>query len=348
MSTFSGDIRFAFLRIKKRHPGWGVAVARPRVAAQLDIAMTDLPCISTIEKYWAKFGDRLYARHQKRHPKATQERGEKPTEAHQRWQADFKEWITVKGLGKIDVFNIRDEATPVKIGSFVYPARKATGRDVQEAFRQAFEQWGLCDRLQTDHDKRLVKTNHDHPFPTPFILWLIGLDIAHDIAPSAAQNGCVERFNRTWYERVVLGRTVDAQEDLQRISANELFLMNHERPSRGRNCAGQPPLAAYPEALHPRRPYSRDKELERFSLQLVFDFLATQFWGRRVNKFGQISLGGQRYGIGTDYKNQDVKISFDADKGCFIIEDDQETFIKSVIPKSLTVSQISGLELDAP
>ncbi len=269
MSTFSEDIRFAFLRIKKRHPGWGVAVARPRVAEQLDIAMTDLPCISTIEKYWAKFGDRLYARHQKRHPKATQERGEKPTEAHQRWQADFKEWITVKGLGKIDVFNIRDEATPVKIGSFVYPARKATGRDVQEAFRQAFEQWGLCDRLQTDHDKRLVKTNHDHPFPTPFILWLIGLDIAHNIAPSAAHNGCVERFNRTWYERVVLGRTVDAQEDLQRISANELFLMNHELPSRSQ-------CSVITDAMQKSR-LSVDREPSPINLQASLGFVRGRF-----------------------------------------------------------------------
>ena len=119
MSTFPGVLRFAFLRIKKMHPGWGAAVARPRVAQRLQVVEADLPCISTIEKYWAKFGERLYARHQKRRAPAKRERGAKATTPHQRWQADFKEQITVAGLGKIDVFNIRDEATPVKIGSLL-------------------------------------------------------------------------------------------------------------------------------------------------------------------------------------------------------------------------------------
>ena len=346
MSTFPGLIRYAFLRIKKKHPGWGAAVARPRVAERLGLAKTEMPCISTIEKYWAKYGDRLYARYHKRHSKVQQERGEKPTEAHQRWQADFKEWITIKGLGKVDVFNIRDEATPVKIGSFVFPARKATGRDVQEAFRQAFSQWGLCDRVQTDKDKRLVKANHPHPFPTPFILWLIGLGIAHDIAPSAPENGCTERFNRTWNERVALGRTANSLEELQAISDDELFRMNHSLPSRGRNCAGQPPLTAYPEALQPRRPYSRETELDIFSIRRVYEFLATQFWWRRVSNIGQISLGGQRYGIGADHKNQDVKITFDAQKICFCVEDDQGLLIKSLNPKNLTITHVIGLEIE--
>jgi len=348
MSTFPGIVRYAFLRIKKMHPGWGAAVARPRVAERLGLAETEMPCISTIEKCWAKYADRLYARYHKRHAKAKQERGEKPTEAHQRWQADFKEWITIKGLGKVDVLNIRDEATPVKIGSFVFPARKATGRDVQEAFRQAFSQWGLCDRVQTDKDKRLVKANHPHPFPTPFILWLVGLGIAHDIAPSAPENGCSERFNRTWNERVALGRTATSLEELQLISDDELFWMNHKLPSRGRNCAGQPPLIAYPQALQPRRPYSPETELDLFSMQRIYEFLTTQFWWRRVSNTGQISLGGHRYGIGSDYKHQDVKITFNAEKLCFYVEDDQGTLIKSFRPTNLTIAHITRLELNDP
>lgn len=36
MSTFPAVIRFAFLRIKKEHPGWGADVAGPRVAERLD------------------------------------------------------------------------------------------------------------------------------------------------------------------------------------------------------------------------------------------------------------------------------------------------------------------------
>jgi len=31
MSTFPGVVRLAFLRVKKEHPKWGAAVARPRL-----------------------------------------------------------------------------------------------------------------------------------------------------------------------------------------------------------------------------------------------------------------------------------------------------------------------------
>lgn len=141
---------------------------------------------------------------------------------HERWQLDFKEWMRVADLGHVDVLNIRDEATPVKIGSFVYPARKTSGRDIQEALRTAFCRWGLCDRLQTDRDKRLFNPNHDYPFPTVTILWLAGLGVAHDIAPSAQVNGCVERFNRTWFERVLRGSQFDSLQTLQAVSDQEV------------------------------------------------------------------------------------------------------------------------------
>jgi hypothetical protein len=53
------------------------------------------------------------------------------------------------------VFNIHDDASPVKIGSFVYPANEWSNREVQDALRCAFTQWGSCDRLQTDKETRL-------------------------------------------------------------------------------------------------------------------------------------------------------------------------------------------------
>lgn len=347
MSTFPGVVRFACLRLKKMYPGWGAPVVRLRAAQRLGMAEAYMPCVSTIEKYWAQFKERLYQRYNKRHPTDKAERADKPTEAHQRWQADFKEQMKVEGLThKVDVLNIRDEATPVKIGSFVYPARKCTGRDMQAAFRQAFEQWGLCDRVQTDRDKRVVNNSHPHPFPTPFALWLAGLGIGHDFAPSAAENGCTERFNRTWFDRVVLGRRVQSLEELQQISDEELFQINQALPSKGRACAGRPPLEAYPQARQPRRPYSREKEPDFFSLQRVYDYLSKQSWWRRVTANGQITLGDQRYGIGMAWKGQDVRLTFDAEQARFLVEDDQEQFIKSLAPKNLTVAYITGLDLE--
>ena len=96
----------------------------------------------------------------------------------------------------------------MKTGSFVAATNAWDDRRVQEALRQAFSHWGLCDRFQTDQDRRLVNTG-DHPFPSRFTLWLAGLGISHEFARSASDNGCAERFHRTWYGRVVEGDGLD-------------------------------------------------------------------------------------------------------------------------------------------
>ena len=352
MSTFPAVIRFAFLRIKKEHPGWGAAVARPRVAERLGLPENELPSISVIERYWAQYQDRLYRCHRKRHPPTgIAAKGPRPTEPHERWQADFKEKVKMPDIGRVDVFNIRDDASPVKIGSFVDVTNAWNDRQIQEALRQAFTRWGLCDRFQTDKDRRVVNTS-DHPFPSRFTLWLAGLGITHEFARSAQDNGCAERFHRTWYGRVVVGRRLKDLDHLQEVSDEELDWMNRRLPSRGRDCRGRPPLVAYPEAEKPRRTYARDEELDIFSLERVYRYLADRHWWRRVSTVGQISLGGHVYGVGRVYAHRDVQITFDADAVEFVVEDSQEVKIKRLTPQGLTVAEITGLApsagLDSP
>jgi transposase len=344
MSSFPTEIQAAYAEIKEQHPGWGAPVAQARVAEQLDLDQAQQPSISTIEKLWAEKHPELLRSHRPQRPPPASKPVPDISEPHERWQLDFKEWMAVETVGYVDVLNIRDEATPVKIGSFVYPARKSTGRDIQAALRQAFSQWGLCDRLQTDRDKRLFNAQLNYPFPTPVILWLVGLGISHDIAPSAPASGCVECFNGTWYDRVLLGRQFETLEQIQQASDEELFWMNHKLPSQGRACHGRPPLEAYPEAKSPRRPYSPDRELELFSMQRVYDYLAHQFWWRRVTKNGQISLGGHRYGISTDYAGDDIRLDFEADAAHFVARTGKGAVIKRLPPKQLTVAHITGLD----
>jgi hypothetical protein len=254
--------------------------------------------------------------------------------------------MKVEGLGLTDVFNVRDDASPVKIGSFVYPANAWSDREIQDALRCAFTQWGLCDRLQTDKETRLVNTSNDEPFPSRFTLWLTGLGIAHELARSAQENGCAERFHRTWYDRVVEGRTFQDYDDLQSTSDLELVWINQRLPSRGRACHNRSPLEAYPQAKTARRPYRPEKELDLFSMDRVYEFLAGQHWWRKVSQVGQFSIGGQRYGVGVIQANQDVRVTFDPNTIEFLVEDSQGEEIKRLEPKGLTVEEITGLELD--
>lgn len=161
-----------------------------------------------------------------------------------------------------------------------------------------------CLRLKKQHPGWEADVVRLH---TPFALWLAGLGIAHDLARSAQDNGCIERANRTWWERVILGRTVHLLNELQQISDEELEWINAKLPSKGRECAGRTPLAAYPQAQQPRRSYSRETEVEEsFSIQRVYEFLSSQFWWRRVSNIGQITISGRQYGVGISWRGQDV------------------------------------------
>lgn len=348
MSTFPPVMRFAVLRIKKEHPGWGAEVARPRVSERLDLSEKKLPSVSTIERYWAQFKGRLYKRHRKERPQSQKsDTSEAPTEPHERWQADFKVKIDVDGIGKVDVFNVRDDVSPVKVGSYVYYSNEWDARDIQTALRDAFTQWGLCDRFQTDKEKRLVSTG-DHPFPSHFTLWLAGLGIEHEFAGSAQENGCAERFHRTWHQRIIEGQHFDDLDDLQCSSDHELLWMNQRLPSYGRSCNGNSPLEAYPTAQTPRRSYTPDRELDIFSMERVYRYLAEQHWWRWVSQVGQISLGNHRYTVGANHAGQDVKVTFDAATAEFVVYDAQENKIKRLAPRGLTIEAITGLAPSAP
>jgi hypothetical protein len=170
------------------------------------------------------------------------------------------------------------------------------------------------------------------------------LGIIHEFAGSAQENGCAERFHQTWYGRVVEGRSFQDLEHLQEVSEEELDWISRKLPSRGRECKGRSPLEAYPEAVKPHRPYAQEKELDIFSLERVYKYLADQHWWRRVSKVGQISLGSHRYGIGVAYAVQDVRIAFNSDAAELVVEDSHQIEIKRLKPKGLTVEEITGLE----
>ncbi len=61
---------------------------------------------------------------------------------------------------------------------------------------------------------------------------------------------------------------------------------------------------------------------------------------------GQISIGSHRYSAGMAYAYQDVKVTFDAGAGKFVVEDSQGKEIKRLQPQGLTVEEITGLRLE--
>ena len=92
-----------------------------------------------------------------------------------------------------------------------------------------------------------------------------------------------------------------------------VYELAFELPSRAKNCAGQPPVVAYPDLLRPRRPFSLGQELALFDLKKVDAYLASFLYQRLANKTGQICLGGHHryYSVGRAYAHQLILVCFD-------------------------------------
>ena len=219
----------------------------------------------------------------------------------------------------VSVLDIVDKGTGILIGTVAIDVtrasgkrrRKVTWREVQEALRIAFQEWGLPERIQTD--KEFVFEGHPADlYPSDFQQWLAGLGIQFErTRPGRPQDqGRVERGHRT------LSDFTYSQEDrrdlahFQKALTRNRYLYNTKFPSRARGCQGQPPLVAHPEALMPRRPYHPKEEWTQFSLDRVAQLLAQQPLKRKVTAVDQISLAGRFYSVGRRYAGQYVELRF--------------------------------------
>jgi hypothetical protein len=263
---------------------------------------------------------------------------------------DFDELLNWSGVGWANVMNVTDLATGIKIGSYVHPARSPQKRhliswgQIQANLRIAFSRWGLPDRIRTDRDRRLVAPG-EYPVPMPFTLWLVGLDIQHEIIQRVTQNGGVERFHRTWEGRLLdlpLGSDWQAVQDYVNY---EVWRMNAVLLSRGRNCRRHPPLLVYPEARTPRRYYSPQEELRIFQLKRVEEYLSTGRWLRRTSTQGQFRFHSDLLNARKPYARQIVVVTFDTKTHQFQVRPPgSEDVILRFRPDWLSVTAITGLE----
>lgn len=350
LSTFDPLVRYAALRLKRERPHAGPDVILADMALRPSLRGLRLPSSSSLGAYFSTFGDRLVTPRPHWQLPDQSSRLLPVREAHECWLLDFDEGLNWSGVGWTNVMNVSDLATGIKIGSFVHPAGSAQKRhlipcqQIQTDFRIAFSRWGLPDRIRTDKDRRLVAPG-EYPVPMFFTLWLVGLDIRHEIIQRVTQNGGVERFHRTWEARLLdltLGPDWVAVQDYVNY---EVWRMNAVLPSRGRNCRRQPPLLVYPEARTLRRHYSPRDELDIFQLERVEEYLAKGRWLRRTSGQGQFRFHTDVLNAKTRYRRQVVVVTFDLETRQFQVRlAESDDVILSFRPDWLSVAAITGLE----
>ena len=350
LSTFDPLVRYVALRRKLERPHAGPDVILADMDIRPSLQGLRLPSSSSLGAYFNTFGDRLVT--PRRHLQLPGQSSQLApvTAAHECWLLDFDEDLNWSGVGWTNVMNVTDLATGIKIGSYVHPAGPPQKRhliswkQIQANLRLAFSRWGLPDRIRTDRDRRLVAPG-EYPVPMPFTLWLVGLDIEHEIIQRVTQNGGVERFHRTWEGRLLdLPLGVEWQE-VQVYVNYEVWRMNAVLPSRGRNCRRRPPLLVYPEARTPRRDYSPQEEGHLFQLERVEAYLSEGRWLRRTSTQGQFSFHSDLLNARKPYARQIVVVVFNTEILQFQVSPaESNEVILSFRPDWLSATAITGLE----
>jgi hypothetical protein len=209
------------------------------------------------------------------------------------------------------ICNIRDPygAAPIASkafsGTVTTRSRKLTVAEFRQVLREAFTEWQtLPDSVWTDNELRLIG-NPSSDFPSLLTLYLAGLGIRHTfIRPGRpTDHAQVERGHRTLdnlaFDEEALQEVAHLQQALDR--ERQVYLL--EFPCHASDCNGRPPLIAHPELLHPRRFYQPELEPLLFSMQRVYDYLATFTFERIVSTSGAVALTHQ-VSIGRKYARE--------------------------------------------
>lgn len=307
-------------KLRKEHPQWGVPYLRQQLLNHPELSTqqrAQVPSQATIYRYLHAVEEEPF-RHKARHDVPTTPLIDQTTHPHHLWQVDLKEKCKVKGLdNRFTILNMRDVYSSVTTGAQVYElTRTSSGvnmADVQDACRLAFAEWGLPDRMRTDNGGCFIGTMRQTGFPSYLTLWLTGLGVEHETIDKGkvTQNGCVERFNRTYNSLVLKDGPFKSVEQLRALSRTTINFLNTQYPSQAGSCHGRPPLEAHPNAAQPRRSYSPSREKKLFSLKRVDAYLAQFRWQRRTDGVGKISMGRTDYYLGRAHAKLVFDVTFD-------------------------------------
>lgn len=347
LSSFDPRVRFACLKIKLRHRRWGPEVVRAELEKWAWAKEVNLPCASQIGAYFSQFKERLVkVRSHLQLPHASPV-PPPPPQAHSCWQIDVQEKVDLSGCGQVNVLDIVDTFTGIKIGIFLFPARqgsrfcKVSLEQYRQALRWSFERWGLPDRIRTDRERVLVPEG-DYPYPSVFTLWLTGLGIEHELIRRVIENGSVERSHRTRFDRLE-GYGPFTFSEWQEIAQYEAWRMNVVLPSRGRHCRRKPPLLVYPQAAQPKRWYRSAEELDLFELERLKTYLTQGKWLRHTSSKGQFSFHVQKYNLGVRFRSQWLQITY-SPTGLFqVTSPPASDILLTFTVDDLTVEAITGL-----
>jgi len=284
---------------KRQHRGWGADRVRIELGKDPALQGLEIPKRSRLAIFFKVRCPDCVAQHHSR-PKFPA-RELQAQAVHEIWYLDNQEGIALTNGETAIICNIRDPygAAPIAsqafFGKVTTRPRKLTVAEYRQVLRIGFTEWHtLPDRVSTDNELRLIG-NPSSDFPGLLTLYLVGLGIQHVfIRPGRpTDHAQVERGHRTLDNLVLDEDALQDREHLQQALDRERRVYLLEFPCHASDCNGRPPLVAHPELLHPRREYHPDLEPLLFSMQRVYDYLATFTFERKVSNGACVALAHQ-------------------------------------------------------
>lgn len=340
LGQFPVEIRDSIRDLREAHPGWGPITIRLELTAERRAAGQRWPSRPRIAAFLKQEG---LTRQYERHSELPQPPTGDPQRAHEEWEMDAQGVVQVAGLGAVSIINIVDLCSRVKVESWpCLDTSHPNTLDYQLVLRRAFATYGLPEQISLDHDSVFFDNASASPFPSLLHMWLLalGINVRFITDRPPTEHSVIERDHQTVAHQAVQGQTFTDGPALQTSLAERLDFLNTRFPSR--TGAGQAPLVAHPEAQHSGRPYRPEWEEAMLDLHRVYEYLAQGRWFRRTSAVGQFSLGAQRYGLGRDWANQTLEITFAAstqELKCLSEDGQQDTHLPI---QGLTKSNLMG------
>jgi hypothetical protein len=110
-------------------------------------------------------------------------------------------------------------------------------------------------------------------------------------------------------------------------------------------CHKQTRLVTYPQLLDRPRPYAAVEEAALWSMQKVFDYLASFRFHRKVEVNGRLTLLNQTYSVGRAFKRRTLAIQMDPVAHQWVVYDDYGAELHRFAPRYLTYEAIASLTL---
>lgn len=341
--TFSPQVSKSIDKMRPGAEGWGAKTLRVELEQDPSLSGQKLPSVRSIDNY-LKAQKRVRANwHAEPLPSEPVVPSSGP---HDVWQLDAEGNKRVKGVGVVSMVNIGDTFTKTYVGS--YPVQLGgnfnhlTKEHYQFVLRLSFREFGLCNRLQLDHESIFYDNTCTTPYPTPFHLWLLGLGVPPAFTPKAKpfKQGGVERKHRTMHQQVCAGREFRGHAELFAMCQQRRKRLNNDIPCR--TLGNSPPLKRFPEAARSSRPYLADTEDELFDVKRIYDYLETGHWNRTVVSNKSFSLGSQQYYLNQAAPNSTLLVKFDPGTKMFACSDANGKLLGTVQPKGISFKELCG------